>query len=153
MFQETTTWDLRNMHPAPSAGMKLYMLFLLVACVIAGAKLLKAWRGALPFRSWRQANNPAYVESLAAASISLRHWMGCTFLVWGFYFASHLYNVCSGLQASRTVGNSAILFVIQEFATGLAMTILVVLFLFLVRWHLVKRIERLRPGTMSSEEL
>jgi hypothetical protein len=152
MFQETITWDLRNMHPAPSAGMKLYMLFLLVACAVAGAKPLKAWRGAPPFRSARQANNPAYVDSLQAASISLKHWIGCIFLVWGIYASIHFYDACAGLLLQKTVGGLAIFLVVQDFAGALNMTLLVALYLFLVRWYLVKRIGRLRPGKMSREE-
>jgi hypothetical protein len=150
MFQETTTWDLRDMPPSPSTGMKLYMLFLLVACVVAGAKLLTAWRGAPPFRSARQANNPTYVASLQAASLSLKHWMGCIFLVWGIYASVHFYDACAGLLLQKTVGGSAIFFVVQDFAAALNMTLLVALGLFLVRWYLVRRIERLRPGTVSS---
>jgi hypothetical protein len=150
MFQETITWDLRNMHAAPSAGMKLYMLFLLVACVVAGAKLLKAWRGAPPFRSERQANNPTYVDGLSAASISLKHWIGCIFLVWGIYASIHFYDACAGLLLKKTVGGSAIFFVVQDFAGALNMTLLVALYLFLVRWYLVKRIGRLRIGAESS---
>src|SRR5579864_6953357 len=124
MFQETTTWDLRDMHPAPSAGMKLYMLFLLVACVIAGAKLLRAWRGAPPFRSARQANNPTYVDGLRTASISLKHWIGCIFLVWGIYASVHFYDACAGLLLQKTVGSSAIYFVAQDFAVTSTMTLL-----------------------------
>jgi hypothetical protein len=153
MFQDTAvTWDLRDMHPAPSAGMKLYMLFLLVACVIAGAKLLNAWRAAPPFRSARQANNPTYVDSLQAASISLKHWIGCIFLVGGVYASIHFYDACAGLLLQKTVGGSAIFFVVQDFAAALTMTLLVALYLFLVRWYLVKRIQRLRPDTMSSKK-
>lgn len=150
MLQETTTWDLRDVHPSPSAGMKLYMLFLLVACVIAGAKLLKAWRGAPPFRSTRQANNPTYVDSLRAANISLKLWIGCIFLVWGVYASVHFYDVCAGLLLQKTVGGSAIFFVVQDFAAALTMTLLVALYLFLVRWYLVKRAERLRSGPLDS---
>ena len=150
MFQETITWDL---HPEPSIGFNLYILFLLVACVVASAKLIKAWRGAGLFRSPHQIHNPAYVQNLDAASISLKHWIGCTFLVWGCYFTSHLYNVCSGLQASRTIGTQTILFVIQDFAAGLAMTFLAVLFLFVVRWYVVKRVERLRAGGLGSSKV
>jgi len=36
-----------------------------------------------------------------------------------------------------------ILFIIQDFSTTLTMALLVVLFLFLVRWHMLKRIEHL----------
>ncbi len=151
MFQETTTWDLRDMHPAPSAGFNFYVLFLFVACVVAGAKLLKAWRVARPFRSARQADNPAYLESLNAASISLKHWIGCIFLVWGLYASMHLYEVCSGLYVSKSVGNSAILLVIQDFSTGFTMTCMVALFLFLVRWHMVKRVQKYCAGAVRKE--
>jgi hypothetical protein len=149
VFQETTTWDLRDMHPAPSTGFNLYILFLLVACIVAGTKLLRAWWVVPPFRGSRQANNPAYAESLEAASVSLKHWMGCIFLVWGFYVSVHLYDVCSGFFMTKTIGNSAILFAIRGFASGFAMTFLVALFLFVVRWHLVRRAERLGCGRRS----
>jgi hypothetical protein len=52
------------------------------------------------------------------------------------------------LLDSKSAGSFLILFVIQDFSTTLTMALLVVLFLHLVRWHMQKRIERLRhmPG-------
>ena len=133
MFQETITWDL---HPEPSTGFNLYVLFLLVSCVVASAKLIKAWRGARLLPSRHQIHDHAYVQNLDAASNSLKHWIGCTFLVCGYYLTSHLYYVCFGLQASKNIGNQTILLVIQDSAVCLAMTFLAVLFLFVVRWVL-----------------
>ena len=141
MFQETTTWDLRYTYPALSDGLRVYTLFLFSVGFVYLVKLTRVWRNALPFRLSRQKGNLAYVRYLEDASSSLNHWMGLIKLVWGIYASTHLYNVCAGLQMSKVVGNPTILFILQDFSTGLSMTLLVILFLFLVRWHLLRRVQ------------
>jgi len=129
--------------------MKFYLLFLFVVCILASVKLVRVWRAAPPFRLSRKAGSPAYLQSLETSSTSLRQWIGSTFLAWGIFASVSLYDVCNGLLDSKSsIGSFVILFVIQDFSTTLTITLLVVLFLYLVRWHMLKRIERLRhmPG-------
>lgn len=48
--------------------------------------------------------------------------------------------MCNGLLVSKVVENWAVLFIIRDFSTSLTMALLTALFLFLARWHFVKRI-------------
>lgn len=115
MFQDTTTWDLLYMHPAPTIRLKIYMALLSCVGFVYLVKLTRVWRNALPFRLSRQKGNLAYVRYLEDASRGLKHWVGLIPLVWGLYASAHLYNVCAGLQMSKVVGNSAIFFIVRDF--------------------------------------
>ncbi len=120
------------------------MLFLLVVCVVTGIKLIRAWRVAPPFRLSRQAGNPAYLQLLQAWSTSLKQWIGSTFLGWGILASISLYEVCDRLLDVKGMARFAILFVVQDFAVALVMALLVAVFLFLVRWHMLDRMQHLR---------
>jgi hypothetical protein len=73
MLQEAVAWDPQNMIVEPSTGQKIYVLFLLVACVVTIVKLIRVWRVALPFRLSTQANNPSYLKLLRNTYGSLSH--------------------------------------------------------------------------------
>jgi len=150
MVQESTstTWDLRYIDRPSPTSMKIYVLFLFVVCIVASVKMVRVWRAAPPFRLSPKAGSPDYLQSLAASSTSLRRWIETTLLAWGIFASVSLYDVCDRLLPSKTIGSPVILFVIQDFSTTLTMALLVVLFLHLVRWHILKRIEHLRhtPG-------
>jgi hypothetical protein len=131
------TWE-------PSNGLMIYILFLFLVCIVTSVKLVRVWRAAPPFRLSRQASSPAYLELLETSSRSLKQWIGSTFLGWGIFASISLTDVCSRLLDDKKIGSFVILFVIQDYSTALTMALLVVLFLFLVQWHMLKRIEHLR---------
>jgi hypothetical protein len=128
----------------PSTIMEIYMLFLFLACIVTSVKLVRIWRAVPPFRLRRQASSPAYVELLESSSSSLKQWLGSTFLAWGIFASITLTDVCSRLLYDKRIGSSLLLFIIPDFSTTLTMALLVALFVFLVRWHMLKRIEHLR---------
>jgi hypothetical protein len=148
MLQESSTWDLRYISREPSNSMKYYVVFLFAVCILAGVKLVRVWRAAPPFRLSRNAGSAAFLHSLETSSTSLRQWMGLTLLAWGIFASVSLYDGCNRILDPKSTGSFLILFVIQDFSTTLTMALLVALFLYLVRWHMLKRIERLRhiPG-------
>jgi hypothetical protein len=144
MIQESTTWDLRHMTRTPSTIMEIYMLFLFLACIVTSVKLVRIWRAAPPFRLPRKASSPAYLELLESSNSSLKQWLGSTFLAWGIFASITLTDVCSRLLDDKRIGSSWLLFIIPDFSTTLTMALLVALFLFLVRWHMLRRIEHIR---------
>ena len=146
MLQETSTWDLRSLSPPVPPGFGLYLLFLFAACLSATAKLVKLWRAAPPFRLERQEKNPAYVHMLEVTSSSLRHWTTCTFLGWGILASVGLNDFCNRLLSEKASRRFEILFAIKGFSTVLTMALLTVLFLFLLRWHILRRMEWLRQA-------
>jgi hypothetical protein len=144
MFQESTTWDLRHMTREPSTSTKIYMLFLLVVCIVTTVKLIRVWRRASPFRLSQRDGNPDYLRLLQSSGTSLRQWICFTVLTWGVFASVCLYDFCDGLLIEKRTPREMFLFAIQDFSTTLTMTLLVVLFSFLARWHMLKRIEYLR---------
>ena len=142
MIQESTRWDWRQL-PVLSSSMRIYLLFLFVIVIVTATKLLRAWRTAPPFRLSRQAGNPTYIRSLRASSTSLKHWAAFVFLGWGICTCTSVHEFCVRLLDENRVGSFVILLAVLGFASTLTMTLLVVLFMLLVRWHLIQRIENL----------
>jgi hypothetical protein len=120
------------------------MLFLFAVCLLAIAKLVRLWWAAPPFRLERQERNSAYFRTLETSSSSLRQWITCTFLAWGIVASVVLYDFCNRLLGQKAVGRIEILLAIEGFSTVLSIALLVVFFLVLIRWHILKRIEQLR---------
>jgi len=145
MLQESgsTSWDFRAMTTEPSAGFKMYLLFLLVVCVATCTKLVRVWRMAPPFRAVRQGGNPDYVTLLGSSAASLKRWISFTYLGWGIFASMSLYDLCNRLLDQKRVGDLLVVFLIRDFSTALTMALFVVLFAFSVRWHVCERIEHL----------
>ena len=144
MLQESVGWDTQNLIREPSTSFKIYVVFLIVVCVATSIKLIRVWRVAPPFRLSSQAKSPDYLNLLRISGHSLSHWIMCTFLAWAILTSTAVYDVCRGMQNEKTTGLAVILFVIQDFSSALSMALWVVLFVFLVRWHVSGRIARLR---------
>src|ERR1700687_5166441 len=144
MVQESSTWDLRQLTGRPSTSEEIYILFLLLVCIVTSVKLVRIWRAAPPFRLSRQASSSGYLVLLETSSSSLKQWIGSTFLGWGIFASISLTEVCNRLFDNQRIENSMILLIIRDFSTALPMALLVVIFSFLVRWHMLKRIEHLR---------
>ena len=128
----------------PSTAMKIYILFLFLVCIVTSVKLVRVWRAAPPLRLSRQASSPTYLQLLETSSRRLTQWMVSTFLAWGLFASISLTHVCNQLLNDKRMGQFVILFVIQDLSTTLTMALVTVLFSFLVRWHMLKRIEYLR---------
>src|ERR1700682_873778 len=139
-----TTWDLRYINREPPTSMKLYLLFLLFACIVTSVELFKAWRVAPPFRPPRQVSNPSYLKMLEASRTRLRQWILFIFLALGILTSLNLSDVCILMLGEKTMGSGLILFVLRDCGADLTMGFFVVLFAFLVRCHFLARIDRLR---------
>ena len=150
MLQESATFDLRTMPHEPSVSMEIYILFLLLACITTIVKLVRGWRAALPFRLSRQAGNPAFLVMLETSVNSLKQWVGCTLLGWGILTSLSVSDLCIRLLYDKKVGSFAIVSVIQDVSVALTMALVVVLFSFLARWHMMKRIEYLQRLSVNA---
>jgi UDP-N-acetylmuramyl pentapeptide phosphotransferase/UDP-N-acetylglucosamine-1-phosphate transferase len=148
MVQEsaTATWDLRAIDSSPSTSTKIYILFLLAVCIFASVKLVRVWWTAPPFRLSKMRNSPAYLQRLETENSRFGRWIGFVFLWWGIFASVNLQDACNGLLSTeaKVINSLLIVYEIREFSTNLTAALLVVLFLYLIRWHLQNRIERLR---------
>ena|SRR5713226_3853482 len=143
MVQESVSWDPQNMIREPFIRFQIYLVFLIVVCGTTIIKLAKIWWAAPPFRSSRRANDPVYLKLLLTSGRSLSQWIGCTFLAWGILVSTTLYEVSRGMMNEKVTGRLIILSEIRELSTALSMALLVALFVFLVRWHVLARIDGL----------
>jgi len=62
----------------------------------------------------------------------------------GILTSLNISDACNLLLAGKTMGLGVVLFVLRDYEAEVTMGFLAVLFAFLVRWHLMARIERLR---------
>src|SRR5580693_9239758 len=147
MLQESTQvqkWDPVFIDQAPSAGLKIYNLFLVVACIVALFKLIRVWRFALPFNTKRPTAPSAYLKLLQASASSLIRWIGLTFLAGGLLASTTIFDVCNAMLGEKVTGRNEILLLIRDFSTALSPASFAVLFLYLARWHTLIRIEQFR---------
>jgi len=147
MLQESTstTWDLRAIDFARSTSTKVYILFLLAVCIVGSVKLVRMWWAAPPFRLSQKRSSPAYLQWLESENTSLRRWIGFVFLWWGMFASVNLQDVCNGLLniQVKVINRLLIVYEIRDFSTALTAALLVVLFLYLIQWHVQNRMERL----------
>jgi hypothetical protein len=143
MEQTSATWDPRYIDAPLPASAKILILYLLIVCVAASVKLIKTWIPAIPFRLSARRNDQAYVGQLENSRDSLKQWMLLTLLLWGILTSIRIAEACQGLLMTKVIG-TAILYVFQDIAESLTKTLSVLMFIFLVRWHILRRIEFLR---------
>jgi hypothetical protein len=107
-------------------------------------KLLIVWWVAPPFRLSGVKDGPAYLRKLAATGASLQRWIGATFFSWALLVSFNVVNVGQVILNQREPWGASILIVIMDYSESLTRALLVALLLYLIRWHILKRIEYLR---------
>jgi hypothetical protein len=127
------------MHPSTSE--RLYVLFLFVVVQVTPAKLAQTWRVALPFRMSTKRNNPAALESLLASAKRLKQYL-LSLLSWDYSFPSRCMIYATACSSRRRLGGRH--FWSLELARYSIIGLLAVFIAFLLRWHILRRIESLR---------
>jgi hypothetical protein len=147
-LQESTsaTWDLRTMMDGPTGIQKVFLLFLLVAFAAATRKLVGVWRAAPPFGKLRDKHRLRYAVLLQSSVTSLKHWSKLVWIAWGILASISVSDECGGLLSNNRVSSFVILLFVRDFSTYFAMALLVILFAFLVQWHVVTRAETFRDS-------
>jgi hypothetical protein len=148
MLQEsgTGTWDLRSMWGGPSVGFKLFIWFVLGTWVAAIIKQMRIWGAAPPFRRSRQLDSPEYARTLQTTSSSLRQWIGLTLILWGGCVSVRASSTCLRLYSEKVHASLEILAATTECFTALNLALFTVTLLYLLRWHVEKRIESLHDS-------
>ncbi len=146
MIQESTTlaWDPQSVDRAPSTALKIYVLFLLVACLVSLYRLASVWRAVPPFSRKSPAVPSVYIRLLRETAASCGRWIGMIFIAWGFLTSTRVYDLCSSMLLEKVTGRNQMLLMIRDFSTTLSFALFVVLFVYLARWHLLIRMERSR---------
>ena len=145
MLQDDSSigWDPLEFHPYVSLSLRIYAFFAVIAVIVTTTRLISLWIAAPPFWLSRQAHNPDYLRRLRTESDSVKQWMICTLLGWGGVASIELVHTSTRLVVAMVYGTSTILFAIRDFSMHAELASVIALFLFLVRWHLLNRIDRL----------
>ncbi len=139
---ETVGWNpIFIWRPVPVVT-KIYVLFMLATLIVGGVKLIRLWIAVPPFRFSQQMNRPDYSRQLQRSSNSLAQWMGCTLLVSGLWACLATTCMCERLLEAHA-GMSALLYSLRDISEGLSFGVVVALALFLIRWHVLNRIDKL----------
>jgi hypothetical protein len=143
MLQEATTavWDLNQTTAGPNSSQKLFMLLLLVACIAASKKLIRVWRAQPPFRQLRESHRSQYASLLQSLPASLKQWIVLVCLALGILASISVVDACSGMLSNRGAGILVIVFLVRDFSIFFTMALLAILFIFLIRWHILRRIQ------------
>lgn len=147
MPQELVGIDYQNLIREPTTSFKLYILSLLIVCIVTCTKLIRIWVAVPPFTGSSKASSPEYIALLRRSSRSLKQWIGCVLLSYALLFSTSLYGVCRDVLNDNRAGCAVLLLVIEDYAGALSMALVVISMVFLARWHLVRRIERLDDNT------
>jgi hypothetical protein len=145
MLQETVTiWDLRNVSHSIPLDEKLFVYFTIILSIVTSSKILRSWLLAPRFRRALPTEVSAYERYLRASAISLQHWLLLPFFAWAFLSCWHLCADCTWYMTTKSTGTVAFVGDLRELLSCLVFALAVALFVFLGRWHVLSRIDRLR---------
>jgi hypothetical protein len=149
IMQDTaTSWDFNSITAthAPSGATKLYILFLFAACAAAGLKLVDTWRNSARLKAKAPSAQAEYFGILLRHIASLKRWIQLTILTWGFCLCVNVVTELTRLGSNfREIQNQfALLTTLREYLAFSTMAMFVITFLYLVRWHLLNRLESAR---------
>jgi len=143
MQQPEVMWDYTQMIREPSLAVKLYVLFVFGSSLVAAVKLIRSWIILPPFR---RAAPESLVDILSAfdrPALSLRRWMNLNALAWGLVTCYGLLTALQGLSSQRLTGPSLLAWLAFDLLQPLPLFLWAVTILFLLRWHLLWRAERI----------
>jgi hypothetical protein len=123
-------------------GYKIFLLFLFVTCVWTAVKVARIWFRVPPFFARGQSSpDPNHLKVLQRSASSIKRWGGLVLLGWALIASMTVARTLSELPR-LTIGASTVLSVVADLSASLSATLCVSLFLYLIWWHLVARIER-----------
>jgi hypothetical protein len=150
MQDDTIGWDPISVYPAdPPLAIRIYALVLIVALIATVVRLATLWMAAPPFRLSRQVNIPAYLGALQTSRNYLKQWMACVLLGWGIIVTDSLHRVCAHWLESKVTPTYELLLTTYRLCQFLTGALMVMIFIFLVQWHVLTRIETLKRRTVS----
>ena len=147
MLQEGTavTWDSKyTCYGPPRVAEKLLVLFLLATSVVALTKLVRTWIALPPFAKLSVDRVQSALPKLERTAVSLRRWLVLTLLAWALVTSVTIVNSCQTMLTWEKLSGWQTLHQISELSMTLTFALVVVTFLYLIRWYILNRIERFR---------
>jgi hypothetical protein len=137
--EDAIGWDPTLVPPRPSIASSIYLLFLFLTVIATIVRLVTIRKALLPPRA--RANPAVYLKQLQPFQSTLKQWIGCALLGWGIIATNGIYQASSHLLYAKAVGTATLFSAIAGFTPFLVIGLYVVLFLFLVRWYVLSRIQ------------
>jgi hypothetical protein len=116
----------------------------LAARIAVLVKLARLWLVAPPFFLQRKAHSSGYLETLLATSASPRHWIVAILLLGATTASIEFNGDWPNLASARSGVGFQILPALREPSVIVATALVTASFLHVVRWHVCRRLERLR---------
>lgn len=151
LFHQDVGWDL-TVDAHPSLALQLYRLFVLISLVVGVASICRSWILVPPFR-----HVPTEIAYRAATTfrrqaVSIRRWMILNVLGWGAITVTELIDLFRGMWVSRTVGMQVIAVGLEDVLRPSGVLFLTLIVLYVLRWHILWRAERLERRRGKSPE-
>jgi hypothetical protein len=144
-FQEPGTigWRPDQIWVEPIFAVKLYVLFVLVSLVVALTQLARNWIFLFPFRHVQPESARRAAVAFPRQALSLQRWMILNILAWATVTVSELINLFRGVSVFHSVGMQVMALGLVQLLQPSALFFLTWIILYVVRWHILWRAERL----------
>jgi hypothetical protein len=147
MLQQGTgvTWDFNQIGYASYVPVRLFVLYLFATCVMALTKLVRTWVALPPLAKPSVDRLQSALPMLERTAVSLRRWLVLTVLAWGMATSFTIVSFCQRMLTWEVSLRWLItLSHVAQLSVTLTFALVVIAFLYVIRWYLLNRIERFR---------
>jgi hypothetical protein len=131
-------------------GYRIYFLFLIFTSLWTAIRILRIWFRVPPFMgSGHPEFDRIHLDTLERAGFSICRWIGLVLLSWALLGA--LATARMAVDLERTANTVTVPFVMSDLSASLAAALCTTIFLYLIRWHLLVRIESYRSSTLENK--
>ena len=123
-------------------GYKIYIWFLFATFAWATQRLLRVWFQVPPFVG-KVTSDPAYLSGLKRFATNIARWLGLIMIGWVLLVAAAIGRTIAVLGTVAFANTEAeVVSVIGDLSGSMAAALSVALLLYLIRWHILGRVER-----------
>jgi len=152
MTQNDVGWDFVSVQREPTLAIKVYVLVVLASFIVAAVHLVKFWRSARILKRFDGNLDFDALLPLRDRALSLKRWIVLNILAWGVVAVYGVGNITKGIGSQKSIGAALLLDIFWDLCQPLILLQWAVLVLFLVRWHMLWRIERFEMGIISTQK-
>jgi hypothetical protein len=122
-------------------GYKIYVWFIVLTFAWAGQRIFRVWLRVPPFSSkLKQPPDPGYLKSWQVLARSVVRLGGLVLIGWGLLASAAVFRIAS--ESPQFVNTTPMMLsVVGDLTVPLLMTVIVLLVLYLIWWHLRVRTE------------
>jgi hypothetical protein len=142
MQEPEVGWDVVAIHRDPSVATRIYALVLLASLLAGLVHLIRNWWTVRPF-----ARNHSYLDNSSmlffrTQAKSINRWIPLDLLAWMGVTLAGVQTSLRGLAMQKAFGWALSLDLLRDLSQPTALLLWVITPLFLLRWHILWRLER-----------